>query len=381
MITKKGYDIVSEEQYFKNIMKELKTEFPNMSEHPSNLLTVLVRLMAKNENRRDYDRAECYSNAYIATATGLALGKAVRLAGISRYAGTRAVGNVKIAKDTAVRQLIIPKNMPVKSDGMLYQTTNDSALIIETDEHTIQIESIGVGYDHNIPTGSKLNTVNNVRGVKKIETIEEIAGGTDIESDSVLRKRYLDRMNAHANSSLKGIMDEVKRVPETYMVSGEENWTDAERNGLLPHSFIIYVAGGADQRIAEAIMRSKPAGIQTNGQVNATVTVSGKPYVIKFSRYTDQTIYIRAEVAIERSIAPSNFEDLVKDGIIEFVTQRNKIVAYELNNHISQSIDAVKGVRHMYMGFNPNPTSSDDITAPAGTNFVCERPNIELVVI
>lgn len=381
MINRRGYEVVSEEEYYNDIMKELKTKFPTMSDSPANLLCIFARIIARNENMRDYDRVESFSNAYVATATGQALSKAVRTAGIARISGTRSIGKVILTKDDAISQAIIPRNMRILSGSLEYETTNSSAIIMNGKTIELEIVSIDVGSKFNIANGSKFKSVLNIRGLNEIVASSDVFGGSDVEADLALRQRYFERMNAYANSSIRGIVDAVKAVRDVYLVAGDENVENVEVNGLKPNSFIIFAAGGTNQDIAEAIMTSKPAGVQTNGTIEQTVVVSGKEHKVKFSRFTNQSVFYRVEVAIDRSIAPPSFTEILQDTIVEYTQNNSKIVAYEIMNYISQSIESVRGVRNITFGTSPNPTSSNDLTAESGFNFITARENIEVVVI
>lgn len=381
MIDRRGYNVVPEEQYYNDIMGEFKKEFPHMSESPSNLLSIIARIIARNENARDYDRVTAYSDAYVATATGMHLSKAVRTAGIARLSGTRAVGKVTITKDEDVAQAILPPAMAIKSGNNIYVLTNQDAIIMNTPTLEYEIVSSDVGTAYNISSGSKFDTVFNIRGIKSIKASIDISGGTDIESDLNLRDRYFRRMNAYSNSSLKGVIDRVSSINDVYMVSGDENRSDTEQNGLLPHSVIIYVAGGTNKDIAEAIMHSKPAGVQTNGDITETVIVSGKEHQIKFSRFESQTVYYKLEVAIDRSISSPDFIDNIKKVIVDFTNSTSKIVGYELSNHISQEITEVRGVKSLKFGTSEDPQSSEDLSAPSGLNFTTDNAKIEVTVI
>lgn len=381
MIDRRGYNVVPEEQYYNEIMAEFKKEFPHMSDSPSNLLSIIARIIARNENARDYDRVTAYSDAYVATATGMHLSKAVRTAGISRLNGTRAVGKVTITKEDDSAQAIIPSGMQIKSGNNIYLTTNTNATIMNTPTLEMEIVSSDVGAVYNISSGSKFDTVLNIKGIKSILASTDISGGTDIESDLNLRERYFRRMNAYSNSSLKGVIDRVSAINDVYMVSGDENRLDTEQNGLLPHSLIIYVAGGTNKEIAEAIMHSKPAGIQTNGDITETVVVSGKEHEIKFSRFESQTVYYNLEVAIDKTISSPDFVDNIKKVIVDFTNATSKIVAYELSNHISQEIAEVRGVKTLKFGTSEDPQTSDDLSAPSGLNFTTDNEKIEITVI
>jgi len=381
MITDTGYVIKSEEDYYDDIMYDLKTEFPDMSESPSNLLVILARIWAKNENRRDYDASLRYSYAYVATATGDFLNKAVRTAGISRIEGNHAIGSVLITKDPEYSQILLLPETKIKSGSTIYKTTNTSTLIINSETEEVEIKSIDVGISGNIPLSSKFNTIESLLGIKSIVASTEISGGSDIETDAELRARYYIRIASYSNSSLEGIIDRVKAVSDVTRAGGKENNTSSIVDGLVPNSFIIYANGGTVEDIAQAIFESKPAGIQSNGDVSVEVELDGNVYDIKFSRFSTDEIYYDVEVAIDRTISPSTILDDIKDAIVEYTEANSSIVAYELSGYINKNIESAIGVSKLNFGTSENPTSNTSIEADAGKIFNADIDNIKVVVI
>lgn len=381
MSNRRGYNVIPEEEYYKEFMEQIKTVYPNISENPANLICVLGRIIARNENSRDYDRTMAYSDAYVATATGMALSKAVRTAGIDRLKGTFAVGKVRITKKSDAGQIIIPPNMEIKSNNFIYATTNSSAVIMNNTTMDFEIASVEVGSDFNISTGSKFDTVLNIIGIESIVAISDIEGGTDVETDVSLRDRYFRRMGSTTNSSLRGIISAVEAVNGVTRVSGDENVTDNIKDGLKPHSYIIYVNGGKEQDIAEAIMNTKPAGIQDNGDISVGVTVSDKVHQIKFSRFTELTVYYDITVVIDKSISSPDFQDKLKEKIINYTVENSKIIDYELSNFISQEMDEVKGVKKLLFGKTQNPTTSNDLVSPTWQTFITDSSKINIEVL
>ncbi|MGL5050166.1 MAG: baseplate J/gp47 family protein [Fusobacteriaceae bacterium] len=381
MFERKGYNVVSEEEYYRKIMDDMKKEFPNMSESPSNLLVILARVMARNENIRDYDRTEAYSNAYVATATEQHLSKAVRIIGITRLSGTVAVGKVKITKDNSLSQIIIPAKLEITCNSKSYVTLNPSAIIQNTDEIELEIASVEVGTGNNVGDLSKFETVLNIRGLKEVVSVGVVAGGTNLESDANLRLRYFDRVGAYSNSSLRGIIDKVLSVPEVTRVDGNENCTPNMVDGLLPHSFIVYVAGGSEQEIANEIMSAKPAGIQSNGEIEKTVVVSGRNHSVKFSRFTNQEVYYRFEVVLDKAIASPDFISEMQEVIVSYTNGRAKVIGYELCAYVSKALEEVVGLKSSLFGFEENPTSSEDLVANTGLYLFTDATKIEVVVL
>lgn len=90
--------------------------------------------------------------------------------------------------------------------------------------------------------------------------------------------------------------------------------------GRPPKSFEAVIEGGSDADIAQEIWISKPAGIETFGNTNFTITDSmGNPQVIYFSRPTPIYIWVTAILSL---YAP---EDFPVNGIL--------LVAQAINNY------------------------------------------------
>jgi len=382
MITEEGYVIKSEEDYFDEFVESIKAFFPGISENPSNLAMVFGRIVAKNENYRDYDSAKANSNAYVATSYGTALDKAVRTVGISRKSGTRAVGKITITKSEDVSQIVIPANSIVVTSGLQYEIINDNATIISsTTPVEFEIESVEVGSGYNLPIDSTFTMLNTIYGIDEIIGTTSITGGTDKESDVELKIRYFERVNATKNSSLAGVMAAVESVDGVTLVDGFENKSSETVDGLIPHSYIIFAEGGTEDDIANAINSSGPAGIQTNGDIVKTITLSDKDYEIKFSRFTGARVYYDTEIVIDPSVSQSTIITEIKDSLIEYTSLNRNIVSYKLSTYLSQNVDGIVGVKKLYFGTSENPTSGDDLEADLGAKYFTDEDSITLVVV
>lgn len=373
-ISKNGYEITSEDEYFKEAMSQLKKEFPLMSEHPSNPLVIMARLWAKNESIRDFDRVQRYNNAYVATATGVHLDKVVSVGGLFRNSGKHAVGDVTITKDKSRAQIVIPSGTLLSSSGILYKTTNINAVIMNSDTVDMQVEALEVGLLGNIVKGSSFVTVSNIIGIKTIIAKTALEGGDDLETDAELRLRYYYRMNEYQNSSLNGLIAKVKEIKDVVKVSGSENTTAAvDANGAPPKSFTIYVRGGVNSDIARTIAEYKPAGVQSFGGVNETVVINGVSYSIGFSRFNDVTIYFDVEIEIDRTIAPADYDEKIKDVIVDFVNENRTLKTFELITQISRKLDFVSGVSKLNQGKSANPTTNTDIVAAPSEDLITNK--------
>lgn len=91
-------------------------------------------------------------------------------------------------------------------------------------------------------------------------------------------------------------------------------------DGRPPKSFEAVVQGGLASDIGEQIWLSKPAGIQTFGQEEVTVTDSqGIEHAIFFSRPSDSYIWVDLELTLTGDgTFPSNGISLVQDAIVSY---------------------------------------------------------------
>jgi len=90
--------------------------------------------------------------------------------------------------------------------------------------------------------------------------------------------------------------------------------------GRFPKSFEAVVQGGTDEDVANKIWETKPAGIQTFGNTNFTITDSqGDPQVMNFSRPTPIYIWVDVDLTLyDEETFPSNGVSLVKQAIVNY---------------------------------------------------------------
>lgn len=108
------------------------------------------------------------------------------------------------------------------------------------------------------------------------------------------------------------------------IVGGASQPTYSVTGGRPPKSFETVVQGGTDQAVANQIWLTKPAGIETFGNVNGgsgiTITDSqGNPQVIHFSRATPVYIFVQVVLTLNpQEVFPSNGQQLVAAAILAY---------------------------------------------------------------
>lgn len=100
--------------------------------------------------------------------------------------------------------------------------------------------------------------------------------------------------------------------------ASQANWVT--KGGRPPKSFEVVADGGTDADVAEEIWLSKPAGIQTFGNTNFTITDSqGGSQVIFFSRPTPIYIWVQVTLTLyAEENFPANGLQLVQAAILEY---------------------------------------------------------------
>lgn len=377
-----GYRLTTSDDYLESIIGDMQNEFPNMSNSSNNFAVVLARILSKALEENDSIRGEGYNNVYVATAVDRHLDKAVAIGGVSRRYGTKSYGKIKVTKSSDISSISIPPRTIIESGNVQYLTNNTGYVPINSSEPVeIEIVSILAGADQNVPPESVFTPVVSIRGLDKMICEDGTDGGTDTESDQELRRRYYLTISSYSNSSLNGIISEVAKIDDVVRVSGRENNTDDELNGLPPHSFEIYCEGGADSEIAETIFYVKPAGIQTYGNVSKEIFFHNNTYNISFSRYTKEIIYYKLTVKPNIGAATTELEKDIKNAIINYTASSTKINQSELIGYLYNNVTGISSLSNIAFGSSPEPDSAEEIVADVGKSFNTDEEKIELSLV
>lgn len=171
-----------------------------------------------------------------------------------------------------------------------------------------------------IPNGLISKKITNVTGLSSIENQLKPVYGRLQETDIELRQSYIAKSALRSNTMIDSIVAELlNNVADVETAVGYENETNAvDQRGLLPHSIEIIAEGGDNTEIAQAILKRKASGIQTNG--NIAVDVPGKYgelIEIRFHRPEYLYTFLRITLHGDPSILPVNYSDLTIESILE----------------------------------------------------------------
>jgi uncharacterized phage protein gp47/JayE len=150
-----------------------------------------------------------------------------------------------------------------------------------------------------VPAGALANIDTPIFGWDSVLNL--VAGdiGRNVETDTELRLRHASSVRATGSATVEAIkarmLAEVASVTSVQIYENRTNITSSD--GLPSHSFETVVKGGNNQSIADQLWLTKPAGIETYGNVSVNVTDSaGDVQLVRFSRSVTKYAWIRVTV-------------------------------------------------------------------------------------
>jgi uncharacterized phage protein gp47/JayE len=150
-----------------------------------------------------------------------------------------------------------------------------------------------------LPVGA-LNTLDtSISGWTAVGNLTAGATGRAIETDEELRVRHSESVSITGAATLSAIRARIAAdVENVTYVKVYENRTDTiDAFNLPPHSIEAIVSGGADTDIATKLFEVKPAGIETYGTDDVTVTdENGDGQTVYFTRAASRYIHVRVTI-------------------------------------------------------------------------------------
>lgn len=200
-----------------------------------------------------------------------------------------------------------------------------------------------------VPVGALNSIVSAVSGWDEVYNLAAGDTGDDAETDTELRLRHANISSATGSATVFAIRS--RMLSEVDGVTGcqiYENRTSVETDGIPAHAFETVVQGGSNSDIAEQLWATKPAGIETAGNVSVTVTDSnGDGQIVKFSRATDKFAWVRVTInALNTEETPTaNMSAAIKTAVYDFASNEftvgKDIITQKLYGPV---YDAVEGL-------------------------------------
>lgn len=169
--------------------------------------------------------------------------------------------------------------------------------------------------------GSITEIVDAVSGWDTVTNAEDATEGTNVETDEELLARRERSLAVGGNCTDQAIRANLEALPDVTSASVISNRTlITDAYGIPGKAFlaVLWPTGLDEDRIAETIWLSMPAGIRPHGDEELTITDDqGYEQTVRFSYATEQEIYLVANVTTETGY-PVGGDDLVKAALLNF---------------------------------------------------------------
>lgn len=220
-----------------------------------------------------------------------------------------------------------------------------------------------------------------VPGIDRVENADDATLGRETETDPEARTRADESLAVLGGSTQKAIKAKMLDVPGVIFSTVFQNVTDfVDANGLPPHSIRVFVDGGADADIWQALYEEAvSAGIFMDGTEQTTIPDdNGESQPVAFSRPFNVRIYVEAgnnlvtnSDSAQGAVFPANGQDQIIANLTAIDFQLGGDV---WPAKIKEAINKVEGVISSDPLFDTTtpPTNTSVIVVPSNS-----RANID----
>lgn len=260
--------------------------------------------------------------------------------GVTRKQATNSTVYLQI--DATVGTQIPEQTQYATEDGILFETLADVVIgepFVTTAEDgkqtpllndagdpvgrvSVEAVSVETGLENNVGANTITVEAEPLEGVWQVTNLQPAMGGADEESDPEYQDRIYQGRIHPKNNSEDGIKTKLEStvtgIQKVKVVPNRTMTTDAMGNP--PKSTHIYVIGGDDQEVANAILDAVPAPANTVGSITKTVyNLSGDERQISFDRATPLPIYAKVTIGAGATFDVDNGANNIKEQMKKYV--------------------------------------------------------------
>ena len=297
-----------------------------------------------------------YYATYFEDAWGEALDRVLAIAGVGRMERRGATGEVTFSipaarsVETPIRKSIRVSTPPGDGQPAIPFRTTAPAVIPagETSVSGVPVRALEpfepgapdeeyLGAATNVDSGAITQFIDRVQYVSDVinplptgdsgthngEPYNFIAG-RDRETDSELKARYEESLGSTGSATLDAIRARVYTIEGVANATIEENYTTQDNTasgGLPPKSFRVTALAdsGLNDAITQAILKSKPIGIEPYGDTQGSaIDGGGVERTYAHDLAGDVTIYVDVNATVEDTF-PTDGADRIIDNIVQYI--------------------------------------------------------------
>lgn len=238
-------------------------------------------------------------------------------------------------------------------------------LIINSISGTVRVKNNRVG-DIEANPETITSTLSNLDTLVSVNNPFALNQGREVETDEEYRARILSSSRIIGTCTLPAITARLRSVQGVTGVAIVENTTmETNSQGLPPKSYECIVTGGSRSDVAQTIFETKPAGIETYGDILAIVQYDGTPYHVKFSRPVTQYAWVIVEYNIyDEEIFPTDGVAGIKQAVVDYgdnLDAGTDLIPKRFYGGIYRSVEGIEEVRvKLAVTSDLNPPNPND---------------------
>lgn len=196
--------------------------------------------------------------------------------------------------------------------------------------------TLAYSQEYGVVAGDALAITNIIAGTSGWDEVinpSDFTLGSEVEDDEALRFRAMTGYSTVGAGTFDSIGTAVRRVPNVAAAIVKENTSSVtDLDGIPPKSYEVIVHEGNTEEIAQALWRTKPAGIYLHGSTTEeTIDYNGYLQTVRFTRPTELYVHIKV------SYSPYN-EEVIRNDAVDAAKQ--KMLEYA-NSYITIDTDVI----------------------------------------
>ena len=378
MITEQGFIIPTIDEIYQRKLTDFKTVKPDLRETDSNILIAWLRYDSAEEYDTYLRALTAFNQLSIYTATGNFLNSITSHLGMTWNKAKKAIGKITIRANIGTA---IPQAWGVETkSGIKFVTLNTETIIMNTNEIEIDVIALNAGTDGNISAGEITEQTEILNGVTSVTNKNNTLGGTDFETDTQLRERYLERLRRKTSFSTEGIKNYILENTNVKKCQVIENDTDLKDNdNRPPHSYEAICLGDTDENIFKALYDYKLAGIRTVGDITKTFDNIS----VGFSRPIEKNIFFNIQIRALKNIWKEEYKsEIIKifKSYIDEIEPEGTIYLYKIIGQIYIKTGVIINIS-IKVGENENDVQEKDFKLNRKEIAVLLESNINIGVV
>jgi len=373
---------------------------------PYSLVQSLIAAQARTRAQNQETALEALNeDAYLQTATGIALDRKAQEVNVTRRPAIRATGVVEFSRSNAAgTDYTIPSGTTVQTESgdVQFLTTVTGTISSGSTTATVNVRAVEGGPDGNLaanrlvampspPTGVETVTNPNPTGDDNFTDTDgdPYIVGRPEETDEELRERAQESRSLGGAATVDSLEAKLRARDTVIGLTLNVNKTGSVVDGLDPHSFevVVYAPSASDQEIAQDIFDVKAItdrdvggvnGVEHTYTVQSDVLASGSE-TIHFTRAPNVSLNIDLEVVYTDEYVGKS---AIKDRIVNFIGGTDTDGARRLGTTIGEDLyvpllrDTVVGTETGVVGIS---SLTIDATGDGSDNTTTDADGISIL--